>query len=445
MGIRKRLLPFSQKNKQSDDGIILTGTESIALNDNKTNKNTFVIGEAGTGKTRFYAMPNIMQMNSSYVVSDSNGLILANVGKLLVEKGNYKIKNFDLCNYKKSMHYNPFAYIDSEEDILRLVNTIISNTKGEGEKSGEDFWVKAERLLYTAFIGYIFYECPKSEQNFNTLINFIDRSEAKGDDNIKSPIDIMFEMLEEKKPNHFAVRQYKKYKLAAGETAKSILKSCAARLAVFEDKELQELMSYDELEFGTLANVTQKTALFITFPVCYDMTLITSMLYSQLFNVLNGIATYFPFFGSLPIPVHFILDDFPKIGTIPNFDKTIATLKSRNIWVSIMLQSIPEIKRIYKDDYKEILKYCDNMLYFGSVNNETQALVREYLGIKKRVDLRPMMCLVARKKTYSFSDPYDIAKHKFYRYISDTDKNNNFSIEKYIEEEHYGKQQKHMD
>lgn len=354
---RKRLLPFTKKNKQSNDGIILTGTESIALNDNKTNKNTFVIGGAGTGKIRFYAMPNIMQMNSSYVVSDSHGLILTKVGKLLVEKGNYKIKNFDLCNYKKSMHYNPFAYIDSEEDILRLVNTIISNTKGEGEKSGEDFWVKAERLLYTALIGYIFYECPKSEQNFNTLINFIDRSEAKEDDNIKSPIDIMFEMLEEKKPNHFAVRQYKKYKLAAGETAKSILKSCAARLAVFEDKELQELMSYDELELGTLANIQHKTALFIAFPVCYDMTLITSMLYSQLFNVLNNIAENFPFFGSLPIPVHFVLDEFPLIGTIPNFDKTIATLKSRNIWVSIMIQSKEYIRTIIKK-FSDIAIIC---------------------------------------------------------------------------------------
>lgn len=440
---KKQLKIFAHKNKKTEDnnGIILTGTESIALSDNKTNKNTFVIGGAGTGKTRFYAIPNIMQMNSNYVVSDSHGLILTDVGKLLVEKGNYKIKNFDLRDYKKSMHYNPFAYICSDKDILMLVNTIINNTKATND---DDFLVSMERLIYTSYIGYICSECPKSERNFNTLIDFIDNSEVKEEDkNFKSPIDILFERLEEKEPNHFAVRQYKKYKLAAGKTAKSILISCAARLAVFEDKELQELMSYDELELETFGDGRTKTALFIAFPARCDTTLITSMLYSQLFSVLNDMADD-PFGGSLPIPVHFVLDELSFIGTIPNYDKTIATLKGRNIWVSIMVQSIPEIARIYKDFYKEIIFYCDSILYFGSVNKETQTFVREYLDIKERVDLSPMMCLVARKKTYSFSDPYDIAKHKFYRYTAYYDKNNIFSIEKYIEEEHYGKQ-KHMD
>lgn len=427
--------------KKPNDNIILTNTDSIALDDKTTNKNVFVIGSAGTGKTRSYAIPNIMQMNSSYVVSDSYGLILTKVGKLLVEKGNYKIKSFDLCDYKRSMHYNPFAYIHSDKDIFTLINVIMNNTQCTSSETN-DFLIDMERLVYTAYIGFICSECPKCEQNFGTLIKMLEASEVNEEfEDFKNPIDILFEELEQKNPNHFAVKQYKKYKqLATCKIIKSVFMSCTTRLAILKDKDLQELMSYDELELETLRGGAkdneQKTALFIAFPTSWcNMTLITAMLYTQLFAILNDKANGV-FQGGLPIPVYFILDDFPQIGKIPNFDKIIATLKSRNIWVSIIIQSIPKIKRIYKDDYKEILKYCDNMLYFGSVNNETQALVREYLGIKEWVDLRPMICLVARKKTYSFSDPYNIAKHKFYRYISDNDKSNGFSIEKYIEEGH---------
>ena len=426
--MKNRLRIFTKKNPKETNCIILSKTETIKFNDNKTNKNTFVIGGAGSGKTRFFVTPNLMQMNSSYVVSDSSGLILSNIGKLLIEKGNYKIKIFDMCNCKKSMHYNPFSYIHSEKDILNLVDIIIANTKGDGEKSGEDFWVKAERFLYTAYIGYIFFESPKEEQNFNTLIEMINASKAcEDDEEFKNSIDILFERLERKEPDHFAVIQYKKYKLAAGKDVKSILISCAARLTVFQDKELQELMSYDELELDALGgrdkDDKQKTALFIIFPIsCCDRELITAMLYTQLFSVLNDRASDV-FGGGLPIPVHFILDEFRHIGTIPNFDKTIVTLKGRNIWVSIIIQSIQEIKIKYGKYYEEIIRYCDNMLYLGTMNNETQEFIRKYLDIKNQTDLRTgAVCLVARNKVYCFSSQYDITKHKFYRHLADYEK-----------------------
>lgn len=398
------------------NGIILSKNEIIKFTDTKTNKNTFVIGGAGSGKTRNFVLPNLMQMNSCYVVSDNCGLILSDVGKLLAEKGNYKIKIFNLSNYKESMHYNPFSYIHTEKDILELADIIIANTE-----PADDFYCKAAYLLYTAFIGYIYYECHKKEQNFNTLISMIDASEIQEDDEeFKNSIDILFEQLEQKKPNHFAVKQYKKYKLLTGKTIKSILISCATRLTVFRDKELQELMSYDELELDIIGDNAKddKTALFITFPTSWsDMKLITAMLYTQIFRVLNDRANDV-FGGELPIPVHFLLDDFSFIGRIPNFDKIIATLKGRNIWVSIIVQSISKIKGLYGKHYEEIIRNCDNMLYLGAMDNETQEFIHKYLNIKNRTDLRTgSVCLVARNRAYRFCSQYDITKHKLYRHL----------------------------
>ncbi len=435
--------------KKIGNGIILSKTESIPIElcDRKKtkfkgNEHTLVIGCAGSGKTRFFVKPNLMQMNSSYVIMDNYGL-LNDVGKLLAEVGHYKIKIFNLIDYKKSFHYNPFAYLRSEKDIFTLVSVIISNTKGVGEKSGEDFWVQAERLLYTAFIGYIYYECPKSEQNFTTLISLINKAEDREDDeDFRSCIDTMFKFLMEKNPNHFAVNHYKKFKFLAGRKEKSILFSCAARLSVFDDNELQALMSYDEMEFETLGGITkddvQKTALFISFPpMSCDMSLIIAMLHTQLFNVLLDRAENV-FEGGLPIPVHFMMNDFQAIGEIPDFDKLLALLKSRRIWVSIIIQSISEIKRTYNDFSEEIINFFDNFLYLGTMDPQTREFLSKYLGIENLYILLSNidydMCLVFSNMSYFFSHRYDITKHRFYHYISDYDKGNSFSFEKYLEE-----------
>lgn len=328
-----------------ENNVILTQTERLMMSSRPKdpkyarNKNVLVIGGSGSGKTRFYVKPNLMQMseNTSYVVTDPKGTILVEVGKMMVN-GGYKIKVLNTINFKKSMHYNPFQYIRNERDILKLVNTIIANTKGEGEKSGEDFWVKAERLYYCALIGYIWYEAPDEEKNFSTLLELINASEAREDDEeFKNAVDLLFEELEAEEPNHFAVRQYKKYKLAAGKTAKSILISCGARLAPFDIQELRELMSYDEMELDMLGD--RKTAMFVIISDTDDtFNFVVAIMYTQLFNLLCDKADD-EHGGRLPYHVRLLLDEFANIGQIPKFDKLIATIRSREISASIILQS----------------------------------------------------------------------------------------------------------
>ena len=320
------------------------------------NKNILVIGGSGSGKTSFFVKPNLMQLHSSYVVTDPKGTLILETGSLLVRAG-YKVKVLNTINFKKSMHYNPFAYLRSEKDILKLTNTIIANTKGDGEKSSEDFWVKAERLLYCALIGYIWYEATEEEKNFITLLEMINASEAREDDEeFQSPVDLMFSRLEEKEPDHFAVKQYKKYKLAAGKTAKSILISCGARLAPFDIKELRDLMEYDDLELDTLGD--RKTALFLIMSdTDTTFNFVIAMLQSQLFNLLCDKADD-EYGGRLPVHVRCILDEFANIGQIPNFDKLIATIRSREISASIILQSQSQLKTIYKDAADTIVGNC---------------------------------------------------------------------------------------
>lgn len=381
-GNEKDIAPFI--DPVFENNILLTQTERLTMNSRPKqpkyarNKNVIVIGGSGSGKTRFYVKPNLMQMtpNVSYVVTDPKGTILVECGKML-QRGTpkmkdgkpvrdkdgkivyepYKIKVLNTINFKKSMHYNPFMYIRSEKDILKLVNTIIANTKGEGEKSSEDFWVKAERLLYCALIGYIYYEAPEEEQNFSTLLEFINASEAREDDEeFKNAVDELFEDLEKDKPEHFAVRQYKKYKLAAGKTAKSILISCGARLAPFDIAELRELTSYDEMELDMLGD--QRTAMFVIISDTDDtFNFIVAIMYSQLFNLLCDRADDVHG-GRLPYHVRILADEFANIGQIPKFDKLIATIRSREISASIILQSQSQLKTIYKDAAETILGNC---------------------------------------------------------------------------------------
>lgn len=350
------------------------------------NKNVIVIGGSGSGKTRFYVKPNLMQMPQkvSYVVTDPKGTIIIECGKMLSDAG-YKIKVLNTINFKKSMRYNPFHYIRSEKDILKLVNTIIANTKGDGEKSGEDFWVKAERLLYCALIGYIWYEAPEEEQNFSTLLEFINASEAREDDEeFKNPVDELFEELEQKKPEHFAVRQYKKYKLAAGKTAKSILISCGARLAPFDIAELRDLMAYDEMELDLLGD--RRTALFVIISDTDDtFNFVVSIMYTQLFNLLCDRADD-QCGGQLKYHVRLLLDEFANIGLIPKFDKLIATIRSREISASIILQSQSQLKTIYKDAAETIIGNCDTMLFLGGKESSTLKEISETLG-KETIDL----------------------------------------------------------
>ena len=347
------------------------------------NKNILVIGGSGSGKTRFFVKPNLMQMHSSYVVTDPKGTVLIECGKLL-QRGGYKIKVLNTINFKKSMKYNPFAYLRSEKDILKLVNTIIANTKGDGEKSGEDFWVKAEKLYYTALIGYIWYEAPDEEKNFTTLLEMINASEAREDDeDFKNPVDLMFERLEEKDPEHFAVKQYKKYKLAAGKTAKSILISCGARLAPFDIRELRELMETDEMELDTLGD--RKTALFVIISDTDDtFNFVVSILYTQLFNLLCDKADDV-YGGRLPVHVRCLLDEFANIGQIPKFEKLIATIRSREISTSIILQSQSQLKAIYKDNADTIVGNCDTTLFLGGKEKTTLKEISEILG-KETID-----------------------------------------------------------
>ena len=373
-----------------ENNVLLTETERLMMSGRPKqpkyarNKNILVIGGSGSGKTRFFVKPNLMQMHSSYVVTDPKGTVLIECGKML-KKGGYKIKVLNTINFAKSMHYNPFAYLRSEKDILKLVNTIIVNTKGEGQQSGEDFWVKAEKLYYTALIAYIWYEAPEEEQNFAMLIDMIDASEAREDDeNFKNAVDLLFDELEEKDPNHFAVRQYKKYKLAAGKTAKSILISCGARLAPFDIKELRDLMEYDDLELDTLGE--KKTALFVIISdTDATFNFVVSIMYSQLFNLLCDKADDV-YNGRLPVHVRMLLDEFANIGQIPQFEKLIATIRSREISASIILQSKSQLKAIYKDNADTIEGNCDTTLFLGGKEKTTLKELAEVLG-KETIDL----------------------------------------------------------
>lgn len=454
-----------------EDNIILTETERLTMEGRPKagpkyarNKNILVIGGSGSGKTRFFVKPNLLQMHSSYVVTDPKGTVLLEVGKALKE-GGYAIKVLNTINFKKSMHYNPLAYIRSEKDILKLVNTIIANTKGEGSQSGEDFWVKAERLYYSALIGYIWYEAPESEKNLNTLIEMINASEAREDDeSFENPIDLLFKELEAENPEHFAVRQYKKYKLAAGKTAKSILISCGARLAPFDIKELRDLTEYDELQLDTLGDT--KTALFVIISDTDDtFNFIVSIMYTQLFNLLCDKADD-EYGGRLPVHVRFILDEFANIGQIPKFDKLIATIRSREISAAIILQAQSQLKAIYKDNADTIVGNCDTMLFLGGKEKTTLKEISEILG-KETIDLyntgesrgketshslnyqktgKELMsmdelsvmdgskCILQLRGVRPFlSNKYDLTKHPKFALTSDADPKNLFNIEKYME------------
>ena len=372
-----------------ENNVLLTQTERLMMSNrpkdpkNARNKNILVIGGSGSGKTRFFAKPNIMQLHSSYVITDPKGSLISEVGQLL-QRAKYRIKVLNTINFSKSMHYNPFAYLHSEKDILKLVNTIIVNTKGEGAQSAEDFWVKSERLFYSALIGYIFYEAPEEEKNFTTMLDMINASEAKEDDSeFQSPVDLMFARLEEKDPEHFAVRQYKKFLLSAGKTRASILVSCGARLAPFDIRELRELMEYDEMELDTLGD--RKTALFLIMSdTDSTFNFVIAILQSQLFNLLCDKADDV-YGGRLPVHVRCILDEFANIGQIPQFDKLIATIRSREISASIILQSQSQLKAIYRDNADTIVGNCDTMLFLGGKEKTTLKEISEILG-KETID-----------------------------------------------------------
>ena len=449
--------------------ILLTNTERLTMNSRPINpkfarnKNVLVIGGSGSGKTRFFVKPNLMQMTTSYCVTDPKGTILVECGKML-QKGGYKIRSLNTINFKKSMHYNPFAYIRSEKDILKLVNVIIANTKGDGEKSGEDFWVKAERILYCALIGYIYYEAPEEEKNFITLLDLINASEAREDDeNYKSPVDMLFDRLAEREPEHFAVKQYVKFKQAAGKTLKSILISCGARLAPFDIKELRDLMEYDELELDTLGD--EKTALFVIISDTDDtFNFVVAIMYSQLLNLLCDKADN-EYGGRLPVHVRCLLDEFSNIGQIPKFEKLIATIRSREISACIILQAQSQLKAIYKDNADTIIGNCDTTLFLGGKEKSTLKELSETLG-KETIDMyntsetrsnqnsygtnyqklgKALMsedelsvmdggkCILQLRGVRPFlSDKYDITKHPRYKMLSDYDKRNAFDMEKYM-------------
>ena len=452
-----------------ENNVLLTQTERLMMSNrpkdpkNARNKNILVIGGSGSGKTRFFAKPNIMQLHSSYVITDPKGSLISEVGQLL-QRAKYRIKVLNTINFSKSMHYNPFAYLRSEKDILKLVNTIIVNTKGEGAQSAEDFWVKSERLFYSALIGYIFYEAPEEEKNFTTMLDMINASEAKEDDSeFQSPVDLMFARLEEKDPEHFAVRQYKKFLLSAGKTRASILVSCGARLAPFDIRELRELMEYDEMELDTLGD--RKTALFLIMSdTDSTFNFVIAILQSQLFNLLCDKADDV-YGGRLPVHVRCILDEFANIGQIPQFDKLIATIRSREISASIILQSQSQLRAIYRDNADTIVGNCDTMLFLGGKEKTTLKEISEILG-KETIDsfntsenrgkeishglnyqklgkelmtqdeiatMDGGMCILqVRGIRPFFSKKYDITKHPNYKYLSDTDKKNAFDVERYI-------------
>lgn len=451
------------------NNILLTNTERLTMNSRPKNpkyarnKNVLVIGGSGSGKTRFFVKPNLMQLHSSYCITDPKGTILLECGRLL-EKNGYIIKSLNTINFKKSMHYNPLAYIKSEKDILKLVNVLIENTKGEGEKSSEDFWVKSERLLYSAYIGYIWYEAPEEEKNFITLLDMINASEAREDDeNFKSAVDMLFERLEQREPEHFAVKQYRKFKLAAGKTLKSILVSCGARLAPFDIAELRDLMEYDELELDTLGD--RKTAFFVIISdTDATFNFIVAMMYSQLFNLLCDKADN-EYGGRLPVHVRCLLDEMANIGKIPNFEKLIATIRSREISACIILQAQSQLKAIYKDNADTIIGNCDSTLFLGGKEKSTLKEISEVLG-KETIDMfntsetrsnqnsyglnyqklgKALMsedelavmdggkCILQLRGVRPFlSEKYDITAHPNYKYLSDANPKNTFDMERYM-------------
>ena len=473
-----------------DWNIPLTRTESLTMTSRPKqpkyarNKNILVIGGSGSGKTRFFVKPSIMQMHSSYVITDPKGQLLTETGKMLLhgapkldENGKpvrdsrgkviyepYRIKVLNTINFSKSMKYNPLAYVRSEKDILKLVNVIIANTKGDGEKSSEDFWVKAERLLYCALIGYIWYEAEPEERNFITLLYLLNACEAREDDETyKSPVDILFDDLAKKQPEHFAVKQYVKFKMAAGKTLKSILVSCGARLAPFDIKELRDIMTEDELELDTMGD--RKTALFLIMSdTDTTFNFVIAMLQSQLFNLLCDKADDL-YNGRLPVHVRCLLDEFANIGQIPNFDKLIATIRSREISASIILQSQSQLKTIYKDAADTIVGNCDVTLFLGGKEKSTLKEISELLG-KETIDSlsqsenrgaqtshglsyqklgKELMtqdeiavmdggkCILQLRGVRPFfSDKFDITKHPRYQYLSDADKRNVFDVERYM-------------
>ncbi len=452
-----------------ENNVLLTQTERLTMNSRPKepkyarNKNVVVIGGSGSGKTRFFVKPNLMQQHSSYVCTDPKGTLILECGKML-QRGGYVIKTLNLINFRKSMHYNPFSYLHSEKDILKLVNTLIANTKGGGEKAAEDFWVKSERLLYSALIGYIHYEAPAEEKNFSTLLEMINASEAREDDpEFQSPVDLMFERLEEKDPEHFAVRQYKKFLLSAGKTRSSILISCGARLAPFDIKELRDLMEYDDLQLDTLGD--RKTALFIIISDTDDtFNFVAAILYTQLFNLLCDKADD-EYGGKLPVHVRCLLDEFANIGQIPRFEKLIATIRSREISASIILQSQSQLKAIYRDSADTIIGNCDTTLFLGGKEQSTLKEISEVLG-KETIDSfntsenrgtqvshglnyqklgKELMskdelavmdggkCILQLRGVRPFfSDKYDITQHPNYKYLSDFDKKNEFDVERYM-------------
>ena len=486
-GNKADIAPFMDPNPENN--IILTQSEGLMLNGrpknpaNARNKNVLVVGGSGSGKTRFFIKPNLMQMHSSYVVTDPKGTVLVECGKMLQrgtpkldkdgkpvrnEKGKiiyetYKIRVFNTINFQKSMHFNPFAYIHSEKDILKIVTTLIANTKGEG-KAGDDFWVKAETLLYCALIGYIHYEAPVEEQNFSTLIEFINAMEVREDDEeFKNPVDLMFDALEAEKPNHFAVRQYKKYKLAAGKTAKSILISCGARLAVFDIAELREVTAYDELELDTLGD--RKTALFLIMSDTDDsFNFLISMCYTQLFNLLCEKADDV-YGGRLPVHVRCLIDECANIGQIPKLEKLVATIRSREISACLVLQAQSQLKAIYKDNADTIIGNMDSRIFLGGSEPTTLKELNQALG-KETIDtyntsntrgnspsyglnyqklgkdlasvdelavLDGSKCILQLRGVRPFlSDKYDLTQHPNYKYTSDFDKRNEFNIEQFL-------------
>ena len=476
-----------------DWNIPLTRTESLTMTsrpkDPKTarNKNILVIGGSGSGKTRFFVKPSLLQMHSSYVVTDPKGQLLRETGKLLAHGGPkrdengkpvrdkhgkvvyepYRIKVLNTINFSKSMKYNPLAYVRSEKDILKLVNVIIANTKGDGEKSSEDFWIKAERLLYCALIGYIWYEAEPEERNFITLLDLINASEAREDDEeFQSPVDLLFAKLEKEHPDHFAVKQYRKFKMAAGKTLKSILISCGARLSPFDIAELRDLMAEDELELDTLGD--RKSALFVILSdTDSTFNFVAALMYSQLFNLLCDKADDF-YGGRLPVHVRCLLDEFANIGQIPNFDKLIATIRSREISASIILQSQSQLKTIYKDAADTIVGNCDSTLFLGGKEKSTLKEISELLG-KETIDSfnqsenrgsqvshgltyqklgKELMtqdelavmdggkCIFMLRGVRPFlSDKYDLTRHPNYRYTADADPKNVFDMERYMKKQ----------
>ena len=450
------------------NNVLLTQTERLTMNSRPKqpkyarNKNILVIGGSGSGKTRFFVKPNLMQMHSSYVVTDPKGTVLVECGKLL-QRGGYRIKVLNTINFKKSMKYNPFAYLRSEKDILKLVNTLIANTKGDGEKAGEDFWIKSERLFYCALIGYIWYEAPEEEKNFTTLLEMINASEAREDDpEFQSPVDLMFERLEQKDPDHFAVRQYKKFLLSAGKTRSSILISCGARLAPFDIREVRELMEDDEMELDTIGD--EKTVLFLIMSdTDTTFNFILAMLQSQLINLLCDRADD-KYGGRLPVHVRLILDEFANIGQIPNFDKLIATIRSREISASIILQSQSQLKAIYKDAAEIISDNCDSVLFLSgrgkNAKEISDALGKETIdsfntsenrgsqtshGLNYQKLGKALMsedeiaimdggrCILQLRGVRPFfSEKFDITKHPHYKYLADADKKNTFDVDRFL-------------